>query len=242
MRLAIHQPNFFPWVGLFHKIASVDRFMFFDHVQAPNGRNWLSRNKILLNGEVRWLTMPIRRASGQRIADVRIDYSANVARKHLGTLRQAYGKSPCFDEVFALLEDLYGRRFELLAEFNEAFIESVCARTGVSCTFCRSSDLVREFPELEGQAGNDIVLNLCVKAGASEYLSGTGCTDFIRPDTFPQHGVAFEFQQFDHPQYRQGRGDEPFVSHLSSLDALFNVGFAGFTQWEFPRMRKEVRH
>ena len=51
MRLAIHQPNFFPWVGLFHKIACVDSFMFFDHVQAPNGKSWLSRNRILLNGK-----------------------------------------------------------------------------------------------------------------------------------------------------------------------------------------------
>jgi hypothetical protein len=231
MRLAIHQPNFFPWVGLFHKIACVDSFMFFDHVQAPNGKSWLSRNKILLNGEVRWLTIPIRREAGQRIEDVRINYSENPARKHLGTLKQAYAKAPCFDEVYAFLEELYGRRLEKLSDFNEAFITSVCARTGIVSRFCRSSDVVREFPELLGQAGNDIVLNLSVKAGASLYLSGTGCTDFIQPDSFPVNGVAFEFQQFDHPRYPQGRGDAPFVSHLSSLDALFNVGFSGLEKW-----------
>src|SRR5438477_6310656 len=104
MRLAIHQPNFFPWIGLFHKISCVDRFMFFDHVQAPQGKSWLSRNKILIDGEARWLTIPIKRNSGQRISEVAINYSENFERKHLGTLRQAYGKSPHFEEVFEFLE------------------------------------------------------------------------------------------------------------------------------------------
>ena len=228
MRLAIHQPNFFPWVGLFHRIACVDRFMFFDHVQAPNGKSWLSRNKILLNGEVRWLTIPIKRKSGQRISEIAINYSENFARKHLGVLKQAYGKSPYFEEVFAFLETLYGYKFEKLSAFNEEFIRSICSRTGIRSSFCRSSDLVKEFPHLLGQAGNDIVLDLCIKAGASEYLSGTGCTDFIQPDSFSAVGIRFEFQAFTHPGYRQANVEGPFVSHLSSLDALFNVGFAGF--------------
>jgi hypothetical protein len=239
MRLAIHQPNFFPWVGLFHKIACVDTFMFFDHVQAPNGKSWLSRNRILLNGEVRWLTIPIVRQAGQRISDVRINYGENFARKHLGTLRQAYGKSPCFDEVYGFLEALYGRRFEVLTDFNEEFIRSVCARTGIRSQFCRSSDVVREFPELLDETGNEIVLNLSVRAGASVYLSGTGCTDFIRPDSFPVRGVGFEFQQFDHPRYPQS-GGAPFISHLSSLDALFSVGFSSFERWGFS-LREDVR-
>ena len=231
MRLAIHQPNFFPWIGLFHKIASVDRFMFFDHVQASQGKSWLSRNRILIDGEARWLTIPIKRNSGQRISDVAINYSGNFERKHLGTLRQAYGKSPHFEEVVAFLEALYARKFDRLSEFNEEFIRSVCSRTGIATSFCRSSELVETFPEILDQAGNELVLNLSVKAAASEYLSGAGCADFIQPESFSDRGIAFAFQQFDHPSYRQGKGDAPFVSHLSSLDALFNVGFSGLAEW-----------
>ena len=230
MRLAIHQPNFFPWLGLFHKIASVDRFMFFDHVQAPDGKSWLSRNRILIDGDVRWLTIPIKRHSGQRISDVAINYSGNFARKHLGTLRQAYGKSPHFDEVFEFLETLYAQKFDKLSRFNEEFIRSVCSRTGIGTSFCRSSELVEAFPELLGQAGNELVLNLSLKAAASGYLSGSGCTDFIEQESFSTNGIEFAFQHFVHPGYRQGKGDAPFVSHLSSLDALFSVGFSGLEE------------
>ena len=38
MIVSIHQPNYIPWIGYFHKIASSDVFVVFDDVQLPRGK------------------------------------------------------------------------------------------------------------------------------------------------------------------------------------------------------------
>ena len=92
MRLSIHQPDFFPWLGFFHKIFHSERFIVFDHVQAPRGKSWLTRNQIILNGEPRWLTLPSRKQGLQPIREVEINYETNFKTKHLGTLNKPIAK------------------------------------------------------------------------------------------------------------------------------------------------------
>ncbi len=60
--VAIHQPNFLPWLGYFDKVAKSDVFVFLDSVQAPKtGGSWLNRVRLAMNGEARWVTAPIDR-------------------------------------------------------------------------------------------------------------------------------------------------------------------------------------
>ncbi|HYC02680.1 MAG TPA: WbqC family protein [Azospirillaceae bacterium] len=225
MRVAIHQPNFMPWLGLFHRLARVGRFVVFDHVQAMGGRSWLSRNRIMVGGEAHWLTVPVRKAGrlGQRIDEVEIDHSADFGRKHLRTLELSYRKAPHAAPVLEMLADLYGRQHRLIADFNLAFTRAVCAALGLRVEFLHSSALAAADPSLAAAAGNELVLRICQAAGADEYVSGSGCLDFIRPESFEAAGIAFHFQRFDPPVYPQ-QGSRSFVSHLSVVDALCNLG------------------
>jgi len=61
--VAIHQPNFLPWLGYFDKLARADTFVLLDSVQFPkrNG-TWMNRVKLLVGGEPGWITVPIVRA------------------------------------------------------------------------------------------------------------------------------------------------------------------------------------
>ena len=86
--------------------------------------------------------------------------------------------------------------------------------------------LAAEPPRLRELHGNELVIETCRAAGGDEYVSGDGCFDFIRPEAFEADGIAFWVQRFVHPEYPQ-RAATTFVSHLSVLDALFNVGFDG---------------
>ena len=66
--VAIHQPNFFPWLGYFDKISRADSFLFLDNVQFPKkGGSWSNRIKLLISGDARWITAAIDRSySGTR--------------------------------------------------------------------------------------------------------------------------------------------------------------------------------
>lgn len=228
MRAAIHQPNFMPWLGFFHRLGTVERYIVFDHVQAMGGRSWLSRNRILVGGAAHWLTLPVHKSGrfGQAIREVEIDHRGDIVRKHLRTLELSYKKAPHAAPVLSMLHDLYKAEHRFISDFNCAFIRGVCHLLELDVEFVSSSDLIRNNPELAAASGNDLVLQICLAAGVTSYVSGEGCLDFIQPDAFERQGIAFHFQNFEHPTYRQ-QGAKDFVSHLSIVDALSNVGAAG---------------
>ena len=228
MRVAIHQPNFLPWLGIFHRAAMVDRFVFFDHVQALRGKSWLTRNRILVQGEARWLTIPTQKAGAglPAVSEVRIQWDNPTATKHLRMLDAEYGRHPHFDEVFGFVAGLYDKRPGLIADLNKAFFSGIVERLGLSVEFVSSSDLAARDPRLRELRGNELVIETCRAAGGEEYVSGDGCFDFVRPEVFEADGIAFWVQRFVHPEYPQ-KGARAFVTHLSVLDALFNVGFDG---------------
>ena len=45
MILAAHQPQYLPWLGYLHKIASADVFLILDDVQYKKNK-WQNRNRI----------------------------------------------------------------------------------------------------------------------------------------------------------------------------------------------------
>ena len=227
MRAAIHQPDFMPWLGFFHKLSLVDTFIVFDHVQISMGKSWSSRNRVLLKEAPVWLTIPIIRkgVSTQAIFETRLNRDVRYGRKHLGTLKQAYGKCSFFAEVMDELAPIYEQDFEYLIDFNMAFIRKVIDCFGWQKKIMYSREILQEKPLLKQLKGNDAVLALCQAAGVTDYISGTGCTDFILPDSFEEKGIRFTFQEFKHPVYSQYNHRGEFVSHLSCLDALFNMGF-----------------
>ena len=44
--MAMHQPNYVPWLGYFHKLARCDTFVHLDTVQFPRGQSFGARNRI----------------------------------------------------------------------------------------------------------------------------------------------------------------------------------------------------
>src|ERR671923_195501 len=88
--VAIHQPNFLPWLGWFDKAARADVFVLLDHVQFPRTSRgtYVNRVKLLVNGSGKWVTAPIVRSGGsmQRIDEVRVDDAQPWREKVLRTI------------------------------------------------------------------------------------------------------------------------------------------------------------
>jgi WbqC-like protein len=216
MIVAIHQPNYIPGLGFFHKMASADVFVLLDNVQYSKN-NYTNRNRIRSRDEWAWLTVPVRISGhfGQLISQVETAEDGWETR-HWKRLLQEYGQAPYFRQYQAWLQPVYARRRINLAEINCELIEFARVSLGIGARVVRASELA-----VSGQS-SDLLLALCKDLGATTYLSGQGGRKYLDVRKFEAAGIAVEYQEFVHPHYPQGRGG--FVPNLSILDLLFHAG------------------
>lgn len=219
MVVAIHQPNFIPWLGYFYKMAHAQQFVFLDTVQYAK-RSFINRNRIKSKSGPIWLTVPVctKGRFDQAIMDVEMDWDHNWQRKHLHTLRTNYHQAPFFDEVFPLLECRYASNEPInkLEDFNISIIQIICRYLGLCPTLIRASDL-----KVEGK-GTDLLVHICKELGASTYLAGAGAVKYQEDEKFAAIGVLVQHSSFQPTKYNQLWGE--FVENLSVVDALMNCG------------------
>jgi hypothetical protein len=222
MIVAIHQPHFLPWLGYLHRIASADLFVLLDHVQFER-RNYQNRTMIRVNGEARWLTVPVvQRSQKERIVDKEVDNRLDGAKgwapANFATLRHAYGRTPFFADYAPAFERLFARRWERLVDINQAGLDLLREAFSIDTPLARSSKLA-----VEGTRG-DLLLSICRAAGARTLLAGMGGSrGYLDVAAFANAGIEIVFHDWVHPQYRQcGPGE--FIRGLSAIDLLFNSG------------------
>lgn len=222
--VAIHQPNFFPWLGYFDKIARADVFVVLDTVQLPGGAGtWLNRVKLLVAGADRWVTAPLRRESSFRsIRDVSFDESKPWRRKLIATVQASYSRAPHYRDVVALIEELIAHQASNLAAYNLHAIQTISGALGLDTSkIVQASDLPGE------GASNALLISLVKSSGGTAYLCGGGASGYQDDALFAAAGVRLRYQDFRHPSYAQQGSANEFKAGLSILDALANLGLAG---------------
>lgn len=220
MRVAIHQPQYFPWLPYFLKIEESDVFILLDSVDfQKNGLQ--NRNQIKTAQGARWLTVPVRQRLGQKIRDVSIDNTTDWRRKHWQTIQLCYRKASAFTAYEKDLEALYAREWDGLNELNIAIIGMMMRWMDIQTPIMRSSQM-----KATGDA-SDLVLNLCREVGATRYLSGVGGKNYLEPEAFREAGIEIVYQQAALPEvYPQLFLQAGFINHLSALDIVLNCGKA----------------
>jgi hypothetical protein len=219
---AIHQPNFFPWLGYFDKIRRADVFVFLDEVvynKSGSGMGcWTNRVNITIQGRAQWFGCPVRREPGtQLIRDVRIDDSQSWRRKLRRTLEVNYRRSPGFERAMAIVAPLLECPTDVLADFNINAVTRIAEALGLACAYRRQSEL-----QADGKA-TELLINLTKAAGASCYLAGGGAAGYQQDDLFPEHGVTLLYNRFEPRPYGDPRR---FIPGLSVIDYLMNTSEA----------------
>jgi hypothetical protein len=217
-RVAIVQSNYVPWRGYFDLIASVDEFILLDDVQYTR-RDWRNRNKIKTASGARWLTISVK-VSGrytQSIYDTRVA-QADWSERHWDIVRQHYARAPGFDDLGGFVEKLYASvPGERLTDINRHFIEHVAQELGINTPVSLSLDYVPQGAKTER------LLDLCLKAGATEYVSGPAARAYLEEERFRKRGIDVSwFQYGPYPEYDQVH--PPFDPHMSILDLLLCAG------------------
>lgn len=216
--LTAHQPNYLPWLGLFHKVGQGDVWVIADDVQYTR-HGLINRNRIRTAEGWQWLTVPVltRGRGQQRIGEVEIEPASTWRRKHWQALQWNYSRAAFFETYAGFLEEFYRREWRLLADVNIALCRYLLEQFGIEVEVRRSAEL-----ELRQERSLRIV-DMARQCGCDAYLAGSGGSkEYLDEEAFRQEGIECRFSDFSHPEYRQCfPGFEP---RMSALDLLFNCG------------------
>jgi hypothetical protein len=187
MKIAVMQPYFFPYLGYFKLIDSVDIFVFFDDVQYIR-RGWINRNKIRIK-EPFWLTVPVKKCSIKTLINkVKIDDS--WSNETLLTFKTMYGKSVTNHPLFSYYSSLYN--YNMLCPMLCDSIKWMSNFLNIKTKFIYSSTIPSE------KKRQDRILDICKKLEATHYYNLPGGKDLYDEKTFEKEGIKLEFINTDH--------------------------------------------
>lgn len=217
-RVAIVQSNYVPWRGYFHLIGAVDEFILLDDAQYTR-RDWRNRNRIKTPQGTRWLTIPVQ-VSGrytQSIAET-VVAEDGWARSHWDVIRQHYAGAAGYSACAAFLEELYATvPGPSLTQVNRHFLESIGTHLGIDTPLTTSSHY-----DPQGTR-TDRLVDLCVKAGATEYVSGPAARAYLDEEAFARRGIAVTWFEYG-PYAAYDQPHAPFDPQVSIVDVLLCGG------------------
>jgi len=226
--VSIHQPSYFPWLGLLDKIAKSDIFILLDEVQLMD-RGFQHRNIFLdSQGRIKYLTIPILKKGyrEKKIRDILINPYENWKRKHKNFLFFNYSNHPFFKEIYPKLEEFFSKNFKYLIDALYESMKIVMCFLGIKTTILFQSQLKYDRSKMKAE----LILELLkvIKYEFQKdvvYLSGEGAKVYMMPHLlqFEKEGIKVIWNKFKHPVYPQ-KNSSKFVEGLSSLDFLFNMG------------------
>ena len=173
MRVAIHQPNFFPWLGFFEKALTSDLFILLDDVQyEKSGKgNWFNRVYVSANGEKKWMSLPVNRkfAGFRNMNEIELAANMNHASDVLNRLGAFYRTSSYKTEVLDYIEGFFKLNHGLLWEMNYAYILDVLKRCGVP-----EERILLSSSYNSKEVATARLIDLVLRVGGGEYYSGGG--------------------------------------------------------------------
>lgn len=234
MIVAIHQPQFMPWLGYFDKMDSCDFFVLLDNVQYKKNE-YQNRNRIKTSDGWQWLTVPACYKFPQKINEVLIDNSVNWQKKHLCALQTNYGKSPFFEKYIKHFKDFYDKQWNLLSKANIASVMLLKDMLGIKADIVIAS-------EMEGLSDepNQRLIDICRMLGADTYLAGKDGKTYMDFNRFSHAGIDVVFQEFTHPVYKQLFNE--FEYYMSAVDLIFNCGKESLNMIRKERLNEYTFH
>ena len=230
MKVAIHQPQYFPWLGYFDKMAKVDKFILMDEVQLED-RSYMLRNRFLSqDGSLTYLSVTAAKKGYREKKYNQIETVDNEKwqNKHRSYLQQLYRRSPFADEVLSAIDPVFSKHYVWLTEVTQDSILACMRLLNIQTPIILQSQLryqrnINTAEESARRRSQD-VLSICKAVGATSYMTGAGASlEFLDREEFSNAGVPVAIQSYQCPAYEQRFASE-FLPNISALDMLFNCG------------------
>jgi len=219
--VAIHQPNFFPWLGYFDKIVKSDIFILLDNVQFPKtGGIWTNRVKIMVGKTADWITVPIIRSYHglKLVSEIEINDTTLWRKKMLATIESNYKKTKYFQQIYPVIVPVLENNISNLYRLNINILKTLTNLLGIPWRKC----ILAASLKIQTK-GTDMLVDLTRAVGGEIYLCGGGTNGYQDDNKFSQAGIKLIYQKYKEPIYPQ-RGTSDHVYGLSIIDTLMNCG------------------
>jgi hypothetical protein len=219
MLIAIHQPNYLPYLGFFDKMKQSDIFVVYDDAQF-NKEDFQHRNRIRIYHGWKYLTVPVERKRIP-IRDIKIRNEFMIKgitwqEAHLKEIRDNYNDTPYYAPHEDYLEAIYITKYDKLIDLNMNIIHFLKDAFDIKTKIIFASELGF------ASRSTERLIDITEALGGNVYLSGPAGRNYLDVSLFERRGIDVEFQDFKHPAYKQHY--EGFIPNMSAIDALFNVG------------------
>ena len=216
MIVAVHQPQYLPWLGYFDKIRRADFFVLLDNVQFKKNE-WQNRNKIKTAQEWQWLTVPVKYKFPQLVNEVIINNTVKWQHKQRQAILSNYKKAPCYHYLDAFFDDIFSHAWQSICQLNIRVVSRLAKILGIDTPLFVASE-IGEYPN----DPDERLIAITEHFKADAYLAGSGGREYMDLAKFRGKGIEVLFQDYEHPVYDQ-RFDE-FVPYMSVIDLILNHG------------------
>lgn len=214
-RIAIMQPYVFPHLGYFHLIDATNLFVFYDDVNYIT-RGWINRNRILLNGKAFTFTVPVAKASQNKLINETASVIDDSWREKIKrTLAQAYRKAPYFPQVEPVVTSVFSESYRSVSELAINSIVQTYTYLDIPFNYTTSSTCS---PETKGMDKADRLIAIAKINGYKRYVNTPGGMSLYSKDYFKRNGIDLAFVKSESIEYKQQTNE--FVPSLSIIDAL----------------------
>jgi hypothetical protein len=221
MKLALSQSNYLPWIGYIKLISKVDHFVFYDQVQYTKN-DWRNRNKILLNGSPKWITIPIkyRYSDCLTIDKVRLP-DGDWRDDHLEKISIAYSKEKNFTQHYPDLKNIIIADFEFLSELNQELLIRYAEAFKITTRFHSTHNIDLNLDR------NKRIIETCKDFSADTYVCTPKSLNYIDQQLFAKNKIEVEILTFDDCLNDYKQNSLKFDPYVSFIDLLFMTGIDG---------------
>ncbi|TSA18414.1 hypothetical protein D4R75_11320 [bacterium] len=209
------QPYFFPYFGYFQLMAAVDEIVVYDNIEFSKG-GWINRNRILVNGEDSYITLPLKKDSDHldvRERQLSGTWSA-LREKMLNRISGAYRSAPHFASAFPIIEQCIRFGNTNLFRFIFNSIDTVRSYLKIGTPLVTSSTIAIDH-SLKSESK---VVAICKARKADAYINPGGGKTLYSRERFRNDGIDLIFLTMGDVTYSQF--NHPFVPALSIIDLM----------------------
>ena len=211
MKIAVMQPYFFPYIGYWQLINSVDIFIIYDDVNFIK-RGYINRNNILINNVKHLFTLALIKSSqNKKINEILIGKNN---KKILRTIEQSYLKAPFFHDIFPIIEDIFSNKEKDLSKFLGNSLQIFSKYLDINTKFEYSSMIMND-KSLQAQ---DRLIEISKILNATDYINAIGGEQLYDKNAFSDAGINLSFIQTELINYKQF--NNKFIPNLSIIDVM----------------------